>query len=343
MNHDKTARFDALIQVLDALPGLGCEGAILDVGGYPGDFADFCGGRRRVTTVDVPPCDRPGYVQASGADLPFKDGEFAAVVSSDTLEHIPPGERRKFIAECMRCASQYAVIGCPWGHPAVTYCEDSLRGLHQMLYPTPHPWLDEHGRFGLPEMDEMVERFREAGAADVAVWPSMPLRPWFYHHGWSILGGAFRALEAMPGAAALATGKQSSKDCALKFPCYRLFYIASQSGKLPDALHQAGEAAAWANQNLFESEMEILRNMAQAFRACAGEMKSTLGCGDQSSPSARLDENYIRRLESLVNQTQQEMSSLRRDLGQANKRHRRLARQPIVRLLMRLGMLPKID
>lgn len=341
LNIDKMTRFEALDALLNALPDLPADAPILDVGGYPGDFADFCGSRRRIVTADMPPCDRPEYVQASGTDLPFADGEFEAVVSSDTFEHIPRDQRDKFISEALRCSSHYVIIGCPWGHPAVTYCEDALRGLHQLLYPTPHPWLDEHGRFGLPEMDDTLAAIRNAGAADMAVIPSMPLRPWFYHHALSILGEAFSPLAAMPQAADELLKAIPGNGDELFQPCYRVFYLASKTGLLPAALHKKSRLVKQANGDLFERDMEALRSMAQAFRSCAGGLKEMLGAEGKSPAGAGVDEAYVRRLEDLINKTQQETSRLRRLLAKAEKRQSRLERQPIIRWLRRLGLIPR--
>ena len=56
-----------------------------------------------VAVVDIVPT--PGlqnYVQASGVQLPFRDGAFDLVCSLDTLEHIPGEQRPAFLSEILR-------------------------------------------------------------------------------------------------------------------------------------------------------------------------------------------------------------------------------------------------
>jgi SAM-dependent methyltransferase len=52
---------------------------------------------------------------ADATRLPFPDGAFEAVVSSDMLEHIPPVNRRAAVEELIRVASRILVLGVPVG------------------------------------------------------------------------------------------------------------------------------------------------------------------------------------------------------------------------------------
>src|SRR5215813_1121275 len=63
---------------------------VLDVGGYPGTLRHFLNPDFfELLVLDVVPDDGsiPGYVQGSGMELPYADGEFDLVFSLDTLEH----------------------------------------------------------------------------------------------------------------------------------------------------------------------------------------------------------------------------------------------------------------
>src|SRR5207249_2747566 len=78
---------------------------VLDVGGYPGVLPRFLqGDAYDVSVLDVVPDDGtiPGYRQGSGLDLPYEGGGFDLVTGLDTLEHIPAGNRDRFLAELMR-------------------------------------------------------------------------------------------------------------------------------------------------------------------------------------------------------------------------------------------------
>jgi hypothetical protein len=87
-----------------------CQLTILDVGGY---FQSMSGHRflpmhaflpkDQVVGLDVVESSQiEGYVQGSGMDLPFAEQTFDLVISCDTLEHLPPSSREKFLASLLR-------------------------------------------------------------------------------------------------------------------------------------------------------------------------------------------------------------------------------------------------
>ncbi|GAB4315775.1 MAG: hypothetical protein Kow0059_08000 [Candidatus Sumerlaeia bacterium] len=300
---DKTLRFRALDAILKSLPGDPAGNTpILDVGGFPGDFAAFHGGRGRVITVDLPPCRRPDYVQATATALPFADLTFPVVVSSDALEHVPPGDRDRFVAECMRCAARFVIIGCPAASPAVLECEEALREVHGLLSATPHPWLDEHHRFGLPDVAGVTAMLKQAGAADVAVIRAGALRPWLYLNAWGIIGEAVPAVLPLERAAARIVEFLEQQDVLAAGPlCYRVFFLGAKNEPLPPAVvSRITSRQRWSDEQC-EAELAVLREMALDFRECAEALKAHLAPGGGRSAEAAGDEAYIRRLEDLLN------------------------------------------
>jgi hypothetical protein len=95
-----------------------------------------------------------------GGRLPFRDGAFHTVVSMDTLEHVPPPQRRWFIQELARVASARVIAG----FPAVVeaggdglHGERFLQGLFRALGMGDPDWLHEHEELGLPRAIEVEE------------------------------------------------------------------------------------------------------------------------------------------------------------------------------------------
>jgi hypothetical protein len=88
-------------------------------------------------------------IQYDGQRLPFKTGAFHTVLSTDTLEHVPPSQRGAFIAELTRVAAQRVILVFPADHgDKVDRClQDVYRSTGQ-----PEPgWLYEHMEHGMPD------------------------------------------------------------------------------------------------------------------------------------------------------------------------------------------------
>lgn len=150
-------------------------GAILDVGGWPGTLQRFLP-QRRIVVADLQG-RMPRMVRASGAALPFPDGQFAAVVSSDTFEHIPPARREQFLGELGRVARDTVVLGAPFDSPQTHAAEAVLREVIRAKYPTSYGFIEEHHEYGLPDLTVTRRGLAAQGFAEVAL-PNGYLRHW---------------------------------------------------------------------------------------------------------------------------------------------------------------------
>jgi hypothetical protein len=153
---------------------------LLDVGGYPGTFARAFRAafpRWQTHTVDRPAEELADYTSGSGTELPFEDGSFDVVTSVDTLEHVPPAQRRIFLAELCRVSARFVIVAAPFHHPATERVERQLNDCHRRLFRTPHPWLDEHVQNGLPRLKDVLEAW-PADYGVVQARPSYGLGRW---------------------------------------------------------------------------------------------------------------------------------------------------------------------
>ena len=83
---------------------------VLDVGGQAELLERFT--PYRVISVNT---DGSGNLTCSGCVLPFLDSSFVAVVSIDTLEHLPQESRVPFLRECLRVSQRYVIVAAPFG------------------------------------------------------------------------------------------------------------------------------------------------------------------------------------------------------------------------------------
>ncbi|MEQ8820505.1 MAG: class I SAM-dependent methyltransferase [Sumerlaeia bacterium] len=176
--HDTARRFGAIVAIARRL--LLPEGAaVLDVGGYPGMLGRVLRGYFpdwRVATVDTHQAELPDYHIGDGSALPFDNASFDFVVTSDTLEHIPPGKRPAFINELCRVARGPVMIGAPFHHPVIERIEETLDETHRRLTGKPHPWLWEHRENGLPKLETVVGLFPTDRSQ--AVFRNAPIFDW---------------------------------------------------------------------------------------------------------------------------------------------------------------------
>jgi SAM-dependent methyltransferase len=85
------------------------------------------------------------FVTYNGKKMPFKDNSFDIVVSSDTLEHIPPNKRKFFLTELIRICAKDLIITFP------TRKALQFEQILDRLYFFKNSFLNEHRNLGLPK------------------------------------------------------------------------------------------------------------------------------------------------------------------------------------------------
>lgn len=131
--------------------------SVLDVGGGGRSHKDFFPNKnfhilnifKSTNEVDIK------FTLASAADIPFEDNSFDLVVSSDTLEHIPIGDRTNAINEMIRVAKKRVFLLVPCGEYAQNYEKRILR--MGLFFKRNMKWLNEHKECGLP-MSSDIEK-----------------------------------------------------------------------------------------------------------------------------------------------------------------------------------------
>ena len=140
---------------------------VLDVGGHtetfwPG-FSSLAGvliPGARVAVVDlIPTAGLQNYIQASGVQLPFRDGAFDLVCSLDTLEHVPAEHRPALLSELLRVTQDGLYMAFPFDSASNRWAESMVREYTNVVLQNPVPALLEHRQFGLPERESVTRWF----------------------------------------------------------------------------------------------------------------------------------------------------------------------------------------
>lgn len=210
----------------DLLRGLGLsDGArVLEVGAAPGPLERF------LPEMELFFTDRYGehagrYVVADGAKLPFRDEAFDAVVTLDTLEHVPAPDRPAFLAECRRVSRDLVVLSAPHASPYVDLAEDALHAFVKARFGTSFTFLEEHRGNGLPVSEETVAALGQPPFSAVRM-PSGYLPRWvlamLVHHELLATG-----LPSLPELHAYYNATVSPADA--RDPAYRSVVLAARS------------------------------------------------------------------------------------------------------------------
>lgn len=165
MPYDLYERHAVVVKLLDLVVGRELHCQVLDVGGR----SELSGWWTRFKVISLN-IDGSGDVLGSGLVLPFVDNAFAAVVSIDTLEHIAPPMRTLFVRECMRVARWGVIIAVPFGSEEHRVCEVQLAEFYRSQLGKPHPYLEEHIRYGLPDVAELESLCNAANAHHMRYW-----------------------------------------------------------------------------------------------------------------------------------------------------------------------------
>src|SRR5262245_56674765 len=135
---DQFQRYHYVQQIILAAAGK----SILEVGGAHSPLPQLLT-EHRVVLLDgkqAPQLDAIG----TGLSLPFRNGAFDVVVSTDVLEHVPPEKREAFVNELLRVASQMVILGFPHNTPEASRADRELFEFVRKNQGVDHSFLSEH-------------------------------------------------------------------------------------------------------------------------------------------------------------------------------------------------------
>lgn len=130
---------------------------VLDVGGSLGELRKFRSDLK-VVTADV----IGGDVIYDGDKLPFKNNSFDAVVSIDTLEHVPPLKRVGLVGEFLRVTEKVLVVIAPYASAAHLEHEEGIKNDFASKGRIVPRYLTEHLQYGLvtdEQIGEVTKRY----------------------------------------------------------------------------------------------------------------------------------------------------------------------------------------
>lgn len=150
---------------------------ILDLGGYNGVSRQLLPDDS-ITILDVfEDSTLKDYIRVSEVGIPTEDDAFDVVISTDTLEHIPNGERVKFIDDAVRVAKHATVIAAPFEHEGVGLEELLANNVYIGETGQEYNWLKEHREFQLPER-QWIEKLLKERKYSFARFSHSSLRLW---------------------------------------------------------------------------------------------------------------------------------------------------------------------
>ncbi len=165
---DQYQRYRLVADILESMRAPGERFSVLDVGGRTALLRQFLP-EDEVFLVDVEASECEGLVLGDGSRLPYADGCVDAIVTFDTLEHVPPARRAAFVAECARVARRWVVIAGPYQSPRVEDAETKLETFIHTKLEEEHRYLAEHKANGLPDREATERGLRAAGAEVVSI------------------------------------------------------------------------------------------------------------------------------------------------------------------------------
>ena len=144
------------LPVLRFLKKCAPDGTVLEIGsGYLG-ISPYV--QRTVVGADMsfPGTTLPNLlpVIARGV-LPFRNRAFPAVISLDTLEHVPREQRQLFVDEALRIAERYVIVGFPEGEDAELH-DARMEKYYTGQQGEAHSYFVEHREYRIPRREEVV-------------------------------------------------------------------------------------------------------------------------------------------------------------------------------------------
>lgn len=94
------------------------------------------------------------------------DHKFDVVVAVDTLEHVPPEQRKEFVERLMQLAQEGVVLMGPLTGDVdgvATHVDAIVNASYRLKTGSDFSWLAEHFKYGLPNVNDVREQFCENG------------------------------------------------------------------------------------------------------------------------------------------------------------------------------------
>jgi len=241
---DQYQRYRLVTDILESLRSPGERLSVLDVGGRTALLRRFMGADQ-VFLVDLEASEEEGLVLGTGSCLPFKDGSVDAVVTFDTLEHVPPHARPAFLSECLRVARRWGVQAGPYDTEGVARGEELLTRFLRDKLQLEHRYLAEHAAHGLPDLEETEAALGAGGARVLSIghanlhrWLALMCAELYMDHDQALRGLAADYYEFY-------NGSMYASDHAP--PVYRHALVAALGdAPLPDPARVLGPGAAAA-------------------------------------------------------------------------------------------------
>lgn len=241
---DQYQRYEVAAALLHGF-GLPPGARVLEVGGGPGPLESFLPDYELFVS-DIVGEHAGRYLLADGAALPFGDETFDAVVTLDTLEHVPAEFRKAFLAELLRVSGDLVVLSAPFAHPDLELAEEALNQFIRARFQGDFPTLDEHAMHGLPELGPTEAALGQSGFTS-ATLPSGYLPRWLaamlVHHEMLATGVPYLArLHAYYNATVSPTDRRE--------PAYRHVVVAARNRsateveRVVDGLRSPGDVEA---------------------------------------------------------------------------------------------------
>ena len=143
--------------VADSLKNSKCNSrTILDVGGeikLTTNRLSFFLSNIKIDTANV---ISETEIRTKDVLLPVEDNSYDAVVSIDTLEHIPKENREKAIDEYFRVARKEIILTGPIDNEYQRESEKRLNEKYKSLFGSDHHYLIEHLTYGDPTKDDLL-------------------------------------------------------------------------------------------------------------------------------------------------------------------------------------------
>ena len=130
-------------------------------------------------TLDLAFCPEQGFIQGDGVRMPFKDKRFDMVSALDVIEHVPPDSREIFLREICRVSLDLVLVSTPFPDENVKKAENMLFEQVKHLYGLTHQQLEEHRRYGLPEVGMVAGVLEKEGFLQVG-FPYGSLESWLF-------------------------------------------------------------------------------------------------------------------------------------------------------------------